>query len=254
MATSGQRKDEDEAEVYEVLRLIPGLPSVLPGDQIVLYGGQRASLWRRLSLEIVAGATKGPRAALRSLPLKSETSQSPPRPPTSRVPSCDWFAREPQCLPVMIVSSSTSGARLRNRAGGKGWGFASQESRIRAHCVAQGLALADLYTDAGVSGKTSLGLESPRAFQQGISAHLLRCEAPDDRLGGSGEHLHGLPRAGARVGGHGSSGVRTPRDSPAPRGGRRVPGGTAPGRSQGLSGRDGVCHWERHYGNGAHQK
>jgi hypothetical protein len=85
METSGQRKDEGEAEVYEVLRLIPGLPSVLPGDQIVLYRGHRASLWRRLRLEIVVGATKGPRAALRSLPLKSETPQSsPPSPAESR--------------------------------------------------------------------------------------------------------------------------------------------------------------------------
>jgi DNA invertase Pin-like site-specific DNA recombinase len=51
----------------------------------------------------------------------------------------------------------------------EGLGLASQESRIRAHCVAQGLILADLYTDAGVSGKT---LDRPQ-----LSALLSRVRA-----------------------------------------------------------------------------
>ncbi len=57
--------------------------------------------------------------------------------------------------------------------------------------------------------------------------HVLRRTAPNLGPRGSGEHLYGCPRNGARRRGDGPEGVRTSRPAAPPGGGRRVPRGAA---------------------------
>lgn len=71
----------DGRQMYKVVRPIPELPDLRPGDYVVVQPGKRlAAMWRELDsrYEVVLGATEGPGAALQGpIPFKDPGKDTP---------------------------------------------------------------------------------------------------------------------------------------------------------------------------------